>query len=120
MIEPQRISLTLILLSVITVEDINIIPVPEQMFTGEKSDELSEICLNEDIIYKKLCSININKSPGSDDLHPIMLYELRDQLVKPLTKVFRRSIETSIVPEEWRDARVSPLFKKGRRDKPEN
>ena len=53
-------------------------------------------------------------------MHPKILYELRDQLVKPLTKLFRRSKETSIVPQEWRDARVSPLFKKGKRDKPEN
>lgn len=94
-----------------TIEDTNSIPIPDQIFTGKKSDGLSEVCLDEDIIYKKLCEININKSPGSDDLHPKILFELRDQLVKPLTRLFRRSLEMGIVPQKWRDARASPLFK---------
>ena len=49
-----------------------------------------------------------------------MLFELRHQLVSPLTKLFKLSLETGIVPQEWKEARVSPLFKKGKRDKPEN
>ena len=62
----------------------------------------------------------MNKSPGSDDLHPKLLFELRNQLVSPLTKLFKLSLETGIVPQEWKEARVSPLFKKGLKDKPEN
>ena len=49
-----------------------------------------------------------------------MLFELRDQLVKPLTTLFKLSLETGVVPQDWREARVSPLFKKGKRDRPEN
>ena len=39
--------------SVFTIEDINFIPTPEQIFTGNKSDGLHEICLDEGIIYIK-------------------------------------------------------------------
>ena len=49
-----------------------------------------------------------------------MLFELRDQLVKPLTTLFRLSLEQGIVPQEWKEARVAPLFKKGKRDRPDN
>ena len=49
-----------------------------------------------------------------------MLCELRDQLVKPLTKLFSLSLQTGIVPQGWKEARVVPLFKKGKRDRPEN
>ena len=106
--------------SVFTVEDRDNIPVAEQIFTGIESESLNEINIDEDIIFKKLCEINVNKSPGSDELHPKLLFELRHQLVIPLTKLFKLSLETGIVPQEWKEARVSPLFKKGKKDKPEN
>ena len=67
--------------SVFTVEDRDNIPVAEQIFSGSESECLSEIFINEDIVFKKLCEINVNKSPGSDDLHPKLLFELRHQLV---------------------------------------
>jgi len=41
-------------------------------------------------------------------------------LASPLTKIFNMSINTGIVPQDWKDANVSPLFKKGSRNKPEN
>ena len=47
-----------------------------------------------------------------------MLFELKDLLVKPLLKIFERSLETGIVPQDWREARVSPLFEKRKRDRP--
>ncbi len=111
--------------SVFTVENIDNIPVAEQVFIGLESEYLSEISINEEIIFKKLSEINVNKSPGLDDLHPKLLFELRHQLVSPLTKLFKLSLENGIVPQEWKEARVSPLFKKplfkkGQRDKPEN
>ena len=38
----------------------------------------------------------------------------------PLAKVFNLSLEEGIVPSEWKDANITPLFKKGSRNKPEN
>jgi Endonuclease-reverse transcriptase len=86
--------------SVFTVENIDNIPVAEQVFIGLESEYLSEISINEEIIFKKLSEINVNKSPGSDDLHPKLLFELRHQLVSPLTKLFKLSLENGIVPQE--------------------
>ena len=108
--------------SVFTIEDNNSIPVPDQIFAGNEVDYLNDISIDEKVVYNKLNNINVNKSPGSDDLHPKLLYESRDQdqLVKPLTNLFRNSLHTDRVPQGWREARVVPLFKKGKRDKPEN
>jgi len=41
-------------------------------------------------------------------------------LISPLTKLFNLSLRTGIVPQDWRDANVSPLYKKGSKNKPEN
>ena len=45
------------------------------------------------------------------------MFELRFELVKPLTKLFNLSIRIGSVPQDWRDANVVPLFKKGSRSK---
>ena len=57
----------------------------------------------------------MNKCVGVDDLHPKLLYELRHELLKPLCTLFSASVETASIPQDWRDANVTPLFKKGSR-----
>ena len=39
--------------------------------------------------------------------------------MKPLTKLFKTSIETNTLPSDWKDAYVTPIFKKGSKKKPE-
>jgi hypothetical protein len=81
---------------------------------------LNRLEVDASLVFKKLEEINVSKSPGPDDIHPKLLHELRKELAIPLSKLFSLSLEKGIVPQEWKDAAVSPLFKKGKRDKPEN
>ena len=37
-----------------------------------------------------------------------------------LTQIFIKSFNTGIFPTEWKLARVTPIFKKGKRDDPNN
>ena len=62
----------------------------------------------------------MNKSPGPDEIHLKFLYELREELSKPLTRLFQLSLSKGVVPQDWKDAIVSPLFKKGSKAKAEN
>jgi hypothetical protein len=106
--------------SVFTVEDTNIMPVAEQIFTGNNDDKLTKINISEEVVLEKLSKINVNKCQGPDQIHGKFLYELRDLLCKPITKLCQLSLELGTVPQDWRDANVAPLFKKGSRGKPEN
>jgi len=107
--------------SVFTVEDLSHIPNAKQIFEGDLiSEGLNDIDIDENIIAKKLNELNVNKSPGPDNLHPKLLYELRAQLCKPVTKLFKLSIDHRIVLQDWKEAIVTPLFKKGSKAKPEN
>src|SRR5215813_148701 len=39
---------------------------------------------------------------------------------KPLAEIFQLSVNSGMIPRDWKDASVSPLFKKGNKSEPEN
>lgn len=107
--------------SVFTNENYNNAPVPKQIFQGNiQTEGLLDVEITEEMVANKLEKLDVNKCPGLDDIHPKLLFELRIELVKPLTKLFNVSIKNGVVPVEWREAGVVPLFKKGKKSEPEN
>ena len=74
--------------------------------------------MTEDIIRKKLMSIRKDKAPGADDLVPRFLAALSDEISVPLNIIYNRSLRKGEVPNDWRDANVSPIFKSGSRAVP--
>ena len=64
--------------------------------------------------------IEQSKSQGADELNNKLLSELLNELCKPLTTLFNMSIQTGVIPQDWRDASVTPLNKKGSKNKSEN
>ena len=71
--------------------------------------------IEENVVWEKLTKLNVNKSQGPDELHGKLLYEVRDEITVSLTRLFNLSLETGVVPQDWRDADVCPLFKKGKK-----
>ena len=63
----------------------------------------------------KLASLKVNKCPGLDGIHPEILFELREIISGPLAELFSRLLEPGAVPVNWKDAGVTPLFKKGKK-----
>ena len=69
------------------------------------------------MISKKIKMMKTNKSPGVDGITPKLLV---NEISTPLANVFNISLKEGIVPAEWKEANVTPLFKKGSRSKAEN
>jgi len=59
-----------------------------------------QIVFSESDVSAKLLKLKVNKSPGPDKLHPRMLYEIRNELVSPLTTIFNQSMCLSVLPDE--------------------
>ena len=69
------------------------------------------------MIAKKIKKMKDNKSPGVDGIPPKLLKEIVEQISTPLAKLFNLSLEEGIVPSDWKEANIMPLFKKGSRNK---
>ena len=66
----------------------------------------------------KLCRIKVT---GLDSISARLLRECPDLISKSLTRIFNQSIVTGIFPDEWKNARITPLFKNaGKRIDPSN
>ena len=106
--------------SVFTRESNNIVQDPVIKFTEPESMKLLNVNIKENVVENKLCSLNVNKSPDSNDFHPKFLFEIRKEICGPLTFLFNQSLKTGHVPNDWREANVVPLCKKGKKDDPKN
>ncbi|KGL88429.1 hypothetical protein N301_14627, partial [Charadrius vociferus] len=76
--------------------------------------------VNKEHVKDQLDKLDIHKSMGPDGMHPRVLRELGEVIAGPLSIIFERSWRTGEVPEDWRIANVTPVFKKGRKDDPGN
>ena len=62
----------------------------------------------------------MNKSPGPDGHHPLILKEIAEAIAEPLSIIFNKSFNEGCLPEAWKEAHVIPLFKKGKKSQPGN
>ena len=74
-----------------------------------------EIVVPLDIVLKKLKKIIPNKSPGTNLLHPRVIYEVREVIAYPLTLLFNKSLSSGQLPEDWKYSIISTIHKKSSR-----
>ena len=98
--------------SVFTTEPDGDIP---QIPTINLSNEMEVLVIREENVKEILSGLNSGKSCGPDGIHPRLLQELSDILCTPLTKLFNKSLSLGKLPNEWKEGRISAIFKKGSR-----
>ena len=108
--------------SVFTREDTSSLPVPETKCNGSEEEKLGQLIVTPEVVASKINNMKENKSPEVDGLSPKILKETVyiEQISKPLAHVFNMSLQEGIVPLEWKEANIIPLFKKGSRNKSVN
>ena len=65
-------------------------------------------------------NLNSAKAAGPDAIRPIVLKELSQVITPVVTAIFQKSLDTSMVPADWKKAQVCPLFKKSSKQDPAN
>ena len=88
--------------------------VPEEREEAYREDDFPLV--EEDCVRDPLSDLDVHKSMGPNGMHPRGLRELADVIAEPLSIIFERSWRTGEVPEDWRKANVTPIFKRRRQE----
>ncbi len=92
--------------SVFTMEDVTtILTLPD----------LEQLWIDVKGVAKQLATIKTSKAPGPNNLPNILFKELSEELAPFLTALFNQSVNSESLPEDWLNAYITPLFKKGNR-----
>ena len=81
---------------------------------------ISDININTAGVCKLLKATNPHKACGPDQIPNVILKNCADTLAPVLRDIFQRSLDTAVLPSDWRTANVSALFKKGDKHLPEH
>jgi hypothetical protein len=100
--------------SVFTREDTNNITTAADMETGDMADV--NITLSK--VKKNIRNLKASAAALPDSIGPRLLQELANEIAPVLVITFRRSLEFGEVLDDWRNANVTPIFKKGSKADP--
>ena len=82
--------------------------------------DLEDIIVTTKGVHSLLTKLSPFKSPGPDNIPPFILKDLADYFAPIFTILFQASINQAIVPDDWKLANISPVFKKGDPLQPSN
>ena len=106
--------------STFTIEDVNCVPDADEVFRGTSEEIFYDMDVTIDKIQAKLSKLRADKASGADGMSPWLLKEIQESLITPIYFLMRKSLDEGIVPDDWRTAYVSPIYKKGGRHQASN
>jgi len=102
--------------SVFTREDVTGIPAA----AAGDSVPIERMRITEWEVKKAIRKLKKESAAGPDEIGPRLLQELEGAAAAALTIIFRESVASGVVPDDWRRANVTPIFKKGTKMDPGN
>jgi len=74
--------------------------------------------IDKNTVEKLLRDLKPSKSPGPEPggIHPRVLKELAAEVATPLQIIFQSSISSGTIPQSWKMANITPIFKKGEKE----
>ena len=75
-------------------------------------DTLNNIMITSEEVKTVLQTLKLGKSSGPDNINNRILKEIAIPISEPLSDLYNFSLSHGIFPEIWKQANVSPLYKK--------
>ena len=80
---------------------------------GWPTSRMPDITISTEGITKLLRNLQPDKAAGPDNIKPVLLKELHQEIAPALQVIFQLSLTSGTLPEDWTKARVTPIYKKG-------
>ena len=75
--------------------------------------DICHFTIVEEGVLHLLSTLNIHKACGPDQINAIFLKQTSTVITSLITKLFQMSLYSGEIPDDWKTAYVSPIFKKG-------
>ena len=76
-------------------------------------EAMKEMKIEKKDIVKETQKLKPNKSPGPDGIHPKLIRNLGETIAEPLALIFNKSLELKCIPDQWKQAKICAIYKKG-------
>lgn len=74
--------------------------------------QISEFLISKNAVRHKVSTLKAKKSSGPDTIQPKLLRLAGDAIIPALIALYQHSIECETVYSTWKQARITPIFKK--------
>ena len=81
---------------------------------------IQSIQIHQDGVTQLMQQLDYSKAYGPDKIPGRLLKETANELSPPLTLIFQASLKQGQLPNDWKHANITPVFKKGARSAPAN
>ena len=71
----------------------------------------SKLIVSTDEALRRLKWLSVSKSMGPDNCHPRLLKETAESIKEPLQVIFNKTFKEGTLPEVWKDAHVTAIYK---------
>jgi hypothetical protein len=97
--------------SIFTQEDTSNMPV----MNGTPAPPMADLQITRNGVLKLLQNLKPHKAGGPDKIAARVLKESATSISTVVTFIYQQSLDTSCTPNDWKQAFVTPIYKKGKR-----
>ena len=90
------------------------------LFSEVVKSDIDHVCFDSGSVFKIISGLKSNSAAGPDSIPACLLKNLKTVISYPLSVIFNLILQTGVVPDEWKRAIVTPVFKKGNSSEPNN
>ena len=76
-------------------------------------DSFTQLLIDDNDVFQAISSLANKFSTGDDGICAIFVKNLKTYLTRPLTEIFRCSMNSGIIPEDWKKSVIVPVYKPG-------